>query len=140
VTATFGSHARAEAVSAFAFQDAGLKCSFHSNVPNKYKLAITYRRWALLWFPARKKVGYSIEMWPLIQSQGRYFYRLYRSEAQFRSMPGADRVNASYDGPCRDCPTCFQKDINRLYTYIVIQWSLVLRRLKYNHKQVNLLI
>jgi len=37
VTATFGSHARAEAVGAFAFQDAGLKCSFHNYVPIEYR-------------------------------------------------------------------------------------------------------
>jgi len=36
VPATFGRHARAKAVGAFAFQNAGLKCSFHNNNPIEY--------------------------------------------------------------------------------------------------------
>jgi hypothetical protein len=67
VAATLGCHARAETVGALALQDAGLKCSFHSHVPDNYELETIYRHLALMWFPARKKVGYSIEMWRLIQ-------------------------------------------------------------------------
>jgi hypothetical protein len=56
VTATFSRHARAKAVSAFAFQYAGLKCSFHIYIPIEY-------RWERLAagsvdvFPGQKKGG-----------------------------------------------------------------------------------
>ena len=48
---------------ALAFEDAGLKCSFHCNI-SRYVMGLGFgsAKNTAIHFPARKKVGYSIEM------------------------------------------------------------------------------
>ena len=70
--AALGCHTGAEAVGACALQYAGLKCSFHSNVPDSVRAMYDSKATgALLLCLAGKKVGYSIEMPTLIQSNRR---------------------------------------------------------------------
>jgi hypothetical protein len=71
-SSTFGSHTGTETVGASALEYAGLKCSFHSNVPDSVRAMYHSKATgALLLCLAGKKVGYSIEMPALIQSNRR---------------------------------------------------------------------